>query len=64
MDTRKLPPRCGEIYLIQELYLSTKDIGYQGLYKLGWSTDYLRRFIPKDGMTLSALLEYNKNVVC
>lgn len=59
-----LPPRCAEIYLIQELYLSTKDIGYQGLYKLGWSTDYLRRFIPKDGMTLSALLEYNKNVVC
>lgn len=59
-----MPPRCDHIYLIQELYLSTRDIGYQGLYKLGWSTDYLRHFIPRDDMTLSQLLEYNKHVVC
>ena len=57
-----MPARCDHIYLIQELYLSTKDIGYQGLYKLGWSTDYLRRFIPRDDMRLSELLEYNKHV--
>ncbi len=56
-----LPPPCEKIYLIQELYLSTKDIGYQGLHKLAWSTAYLRRFIPRDGMRLSELLEYNKN---
>lgn len=59
-----MPPRCERIYLIQEMYLSTKDIGYQGLHKLGWSTDYLRRFIPKDDMPLSELLEYNKHVEC
>lgn len=59
-----LPARCEKIYLIQELYLSTKDIGYQGLHKLAWSTDYLRRFIPRDDMTLSELLEYNKHVEC
>lgn len=59
-----LPARCEHIYLIQELYLSTKDVGYQGLHRLGWSTDYLRRFIPKDDMRLSELLEYNKDVVC
>lgn len=58
-----LPPRCEAIYLIQELYLSTKDIGYQGLHRLAWSTDYLRRFIPRDGMRLSELLEYNQHVV-
>lgn len=55
-----MPERCSDIYLIQELYLSTRDIGYQGLYKLQASTDYLRRFIPHDGMLLSELLEYNK----
>lgn len=59
-----MPPRCEQIYLIQELYLSTKDIGYQGLNRLAWSTDYLRHFIPKDGMRLSELLEYNRDVVC
>lgn len=55
-----LPPRCEHIYLIQEMYLSTKDIGYQGLHRLAWSTDYLRRFIPRDGMRLSELLAYNE----
>ena len=57
-----LPERCDHIYLIQEMYLSTKDIGYQGLHKLAWSTDYLRKFIPRDDMPLSELLEYNKHV--
>ena len=57
-----LPPRCDHIYLIQEMYLSTKDIGYQGLHKLAWSTDYLRKFIPRDDMKLSELLEYNKHI--
>ena len=57
-----MPERCDHIYLIQELYLSTKDIGYQGLHKLAWSTDYLRRFIPRDDMSLSELLEYNKHI--
>lgn len=59
-----MPPRCERIYLIQEMYLSTKDIGYQGLYRLGWSTDYLRRFVPRDNMPLSELLEYNKHIQC
>ena len=54
-----MPPQCSDIYLIQELYLSTKDIGYQGLYKLKQSTDYLRRFIPEDGLRLSELLSMN-----
>lgn len=54
-----MPAQCEDIYLIQELYLSTKDIGYQGLYKLAASTDYLREFIPADGMRLSELLELN-----
>ncbi|MEG1842792.1 MAG: hypothetical protein RR296_00965 [Clostridia bacterium] len=57
-----MPPRCEDIYLIQELYLSTKDIGYQGLHKLRVSTDYLRAFIPKDGLRLSDLLTMNANV--
>lgn len=51
-----MPPRCQDLYLIQELYLSTKDIGYQGLHKLQTSTDYLRKFVPRDGMKLSELL--------
>ena len=55
-----MPPVCDDIYLIQELYLSTKDIGYQGIHKLKESTDYLRKFIPEDGMKLSELLEYNR----
>lgn len=59
-----MPARCAHIFLIQEMYLSTKDIGYQGLYRLGWSTDYLRRFIPRDDMRLSELLEYNQHIVC
>lgn len=59
-----LPPRCAAIYLIQELYLSTRDIGYQGLHRLAASTDYLRRFIPRDGMRLSELLAYNQHVIC
>ena len=54
-----MPPRCEDIYLIQELYLSTKDIGYQGLYKLRTSTNYLRKFIPEDGLRLSELLALN-----
>lgn len=54
-----MPPRCEDIYLIQELYLSTKDIGYQGLHKLRTSTEYLRQFIPRDGMRLSELLALN-----
>ncbi|MCI8375482.1 MAG: hypothetical protein HFI29_08610 [Lachnospiraceae bacterium] len=58
-----LPPRCEHIYLIQELYLSTKEIGYQGLHRLSWSTDYLRRFIPRDGMRLSELIAYNKTSI-
>lgn len=57
-----LPAQCEDLYLIQELYLSTKDIGYQGFHKLKTSTDYLRKFIPVDGMKLSELLEYNSNV--
>lgn len=56
-----LPERCEDIYLIQELYLSTKDIGYQGVHKLKTSTDYLRKYIPEDGMKLSELIELNKN---
>lgn len=56
-----MPDMCEDIYLIQELYLSTKDIGYQGLWKMKTSTDYLRKFIPKDGMRLSELIELNKN---
>ena len=63
-DDPTMPPRAEKIYLIQELYVSTKDNGYQALHRLGWSTDYLRRFIPKDGMRLSELLEYNKTVIC
>lgn len=63
-DDPTMPKKCDSICLVQELYLSTKDVGYQGLWKLGWSTDYLRHFIPKDNMTLSELLEYNKNVIC
>lgn len=58
-----MPKPCEDIYLIQELYLSTKDIGYQGLHTLRESTDYLRQFIPRDGMTISELLEYNKGKV-
>ena len=57
-----MPKPCEDIYLIQELYLSTKDIGYQGLHTLKESTDYLRKFIPRDGMTISELLEYNKGM--
>ena len=56
-----MPPCCEDVYLIQELYLSTKDVGYQGLHKLKTSTDYLRRFIPRDGMRLSELLALNEN---
>ena len=51
-----MPARVGEIYLIQEVYMSTKEVGYQGLWRLRESTDYLRRFIPEDGMRLSELL--------
>jgi hypothetical protein len=54
-----MPDMCEDIYLIQELYMSTKDIGYQGLHKLQTSTDFLRRFIPEDGLALSQLLEMN-----
>lgn len=54
-----MPERCEDIYLIQELYLNTLDIGYQGLYRLAQSTEYLRSFIPRDGMRLSELLEFN-----
>lgn len=57
-----MPPRCEDVYLIQELYLSTKDIGYQGLHKLKASTDYLRGFVPEDGLRLSELLRLNENV--
>ncbi len=58
-DRTGMPEVCEDIYLIQELYLSTKDIGYQGLHKLRTSTDYLRRYIPRDGMRLSELLSLN-----
>lgn len=60
-DVEELPQRCEDIYLIQELYLSTKDIGYQGIHKLKTSTDYLRKYIPEDGMKLSELLELNRD---
>ncbi|MBE5773388.1 MAG: hypothetical protein E7337_05580 [Clostridiales bacterium] len=62
-DRENMPGLCEDIYLIQELYLSTKDIGYQGVHKLKSSTDYLRKFIPEDGLTLSQLLEMNKDVI-
>lgn len=62
VDAAGMPPRCEDIYLIQELYLSTKDIGYQGLHKLKTSTQYLRRYIPEDGLRLSELMELNRDV--
>ena len=55
-----MPDRCEDIYLIQEVYMSTKEVGYQGLYRIQESTDYLRKFIPKDGMRLSEILALNK----
>ncbi len=54
-----MPERCEDIYLIQEVYMSTKEVGYQGLWRIQESTDYLRKFIPKDGMRLSELLKLN-----
>ncbi len=54
-----MPPRCEHLYLILELYMSTRDIGYQGLYQIAQSVEYLRRFIPRDGMRLSELLKLN-----
>lgn len=54
-----MPARCEDIYLIQEVYMSTKEVGYQGLWRMQESTNYIREFIPKDGMTLSELLKYN-----
>lgn len=54
-----MPPKCQDIYLIQELYLKTRDIGYQGLHTMKASTDYLRQYIPSDGMRLSELLQLN-----
>ncbi len=55
-----MPEKCEDIYLIQEVYMSTKEVGYQGLHRIQESTDYLRKFIPKDGMRLSELLEIAK----
>lgn len=61
IETREyMPAPCEDIYLIQEVYLSTVEVGYQGLYRIQESTDYLRKFIPRDGMRLSELLELNK----
>lgn len=51
-----MPAMCEDIYLVQELYISTREIGYQGLHKMRRSTEYLRKFIPEDGMRLSELL--------
>ena len=51
-----MPERVEDIYLIQEVYMSTKEVGYQGLWRIQQSTDYLRKYIPKDGMRLSELL--------
>lgn len=59
-ELKDMPDRCEDIYLIQEVYMSTKEVGYQGLYRIQESTDYLRKFIPKDGMRLSELLELAK----
>ena len=55
-EKEDMPPRVEDIYLIQEIYMSTKEVGYQGLWRIRESTDYLRRFIPQDGMRLSELL--------
>ena len=63
VEEKDMPPRCGEIYLMLELYINTAEIGYQGLYRMSKSAEYWREFIPEDGMRLSRLIELNKNLV-
>jgi D-erythrulose 1-phosphate 3-epimerase len=52
-----MPPRCEDVYLAFEFYCGTKEIGYQALYRIDESIKYWRRFIPKDGMLLSEILD-------
>jgi sugar phosphate isomerase/epimerase len=52
-----MPPVCEDIYLTFEFYGGTKDIGYQLLYRIDESVKFWRRFVPRDGMRLSELLE-------
>ena len=62
-EEKDMPPRLNHIYLMFELYIKTIEIGYQGLYNIGQSVDYFRKFIPRDDMYLSELIDWNKDVV-
>ena len=52
-----LPPRCARLYLTFEVFPHTADRPRDILPRLAESVGYWRKWIPEDGLRLSALLE-------
>ena len=51
-----MPPKCGEVVLTLEPFISTAGSAYDLLDELEESVAYWRRFIPRDGMRLSEIV--------
>lgn len=51
-----MPPRCGEVVLTLEPFISTAGSAYDLLEELEESVAYWRGFIPRDGMRLSEIV--------
>ncbi len=50
-----MPGRCDDIYLTLEIFSGTADLPVDIEYKIKDSTDYWRKFIPEDGLTVDQL---------
>ena len=51
-----LPPKCNEVVLTLEPFISTAGDNYTEIRNLEASVAYWRRFVPKDGMRLSEII--------
>jgi len=51
-----LPPRCDALYLTIEVFAGTADLPADIIARLAESVAYWRRWVPRDGMTLTELL--------
>jgi sugar phosphate isomerase/epimerase len=52
-----MPPACENIYLTLELFSGTAESNYAIRERMAESVDYMRHFIPRDGLTLDMLLK-------
>ena len=56
-DDPSMPPKCDEIVLTFEPFISTAGNTYDLLDELRESVAYWRQYVPRDGMRLSEIAE-------